>query len=203
VFGLVIIIMGALTLPMVQTFLAQQAVEKINSEFGTKLEIEKLAINIFGRITLKEVTAKDNHDNKFIEIQAFSTNILDFNELIQGRLYFGSATVDGLYLRIHKYKGEELTTLDHFINAFDDGKEGQGKFRLKSSNVTIKNTRFTISDDNVETPVTVDFKDINAEVKDFFIKGPNIYANIIKSSFTDNWGMGYLQRIRWFMYQVI
>ncbi|MDM1377770.1 translocation/assembly module TamB [Myroides marinus] len=190
VFGLIIIIMGALTLPMVQTFLAQQAVEKINSEFGTKLEIEKLAINIFGRITLKEVTAKDNHDNKFIEIQAFSTNILDFNELIQGRLYFGSGTVDGLYLRIHKYKGEELTTLDHFINAFDDGKEGQGKFRLKSSNVTIKNTRFTISDDNAATPIAVDFKDINAEVKDFFIKGPNIYANIIKSSFTDNWGMG-------------
>lgn len=190
VFGLIIIIMGALTLPVVQTFLAQQAVDKINSQFGTKLEIEKLAINIFGRVTLKEVTAKDNHDKNFIEIKAFSTSILDFNELIKGRLYFGRATVDGLYLRIHKYKNEELTTLDHFINAFDDGKEGEGKFRLKSSNVTIKNTHFIISDDNVQTPIAVDFKDINAEVKDFFIKGPNIYANIIKSSFTDHWGMG-------------
>ncbi|MCC9043379.1 translocation/assembly module TamB [Myroides sp. M-43] len=182
--------MGALTLPGVQTFLAQKAVEKINNEFGTQLGIERLGVTIFGQITLNEVTAKDNHNTNFIEIKAFTTSILDFNELINGRLYFGKADVDGLYLRIHKYKGEELTTLDHFINAFDDGKEGQGKFRLKSSSVTIKDTHLIISDDEAATPVAIDFRDINAQIKDFFIKGPNIYANVIKSSFKDNWGMG-------------
>ncbi|MCA4806431.1 translocation/assembly module TamB domain-containing protein [Myroides odoratimimus] len=190
VFSLVVIIAGALSLPVVQTFLAQHAMEKINSQFGTKLEIERLAVSIFGRVTLKEVTAKDNHDTNFIEIKAFTTSILDFNELIQGRLYFGKTKVDGLYLRIHKYKGEEFTTLDQLINAFDDGKEGEGKFRLKSSHLTIKNTHLIISDDEAETPVAIDFKNINGEVEDFFIKGPDIYANVLKSSFEDNWGMG-------------
>ncbi|MEK6449938.1 MULTISPECIES: translocation/assembly module TamB domain-containing protein [unclassified Myroides] len=189
-FALLILTAGALLLPPVQTYLAKEAMNSINSKFGTDIHIDKLALDIFGGINLKGVEAKDIKGNDFLYIKSFKTRILDFKELTQGRLFFGNAYIDSLYLRIHKYKGEEETTLDHFINAFDDGKPGEGKFRLKSPLVTLKGTHLIISDETAETEVAVDFKDIEGQVKDFFIKGPDIYGNILHAKFDDHWGMG-------------
>jgi hypothetical protein len=186
---LLVILVGAITMPFVQTLVAKEGLEQLNTKFGTKLYLESLAVDVFGNVTINGLTAVDTHGNDFVSSTQLKTSILDINSLIQGRVYLGPVTVDDLFLRIHKYKGEELTTLDQLIAAFDDGKPGQGKFRLKSKKVKVNNSHLIISDDNNEHPVAIDFKQINGEVENFFIKGPDIYGNVKQLSFKDNWGL--------------
>ncbi|MCP1997481.1 translocation/assembly module TamB domain-containing protein [Flavobacterium sp. HSC-61S13] len=162
---------------------------KLNESFGTEIYIDKVAITIFGGVTLNGVNVLDNHDKTFINIKHFNTNILDFRQLIQGKLYFGKASMDGLDFNMHTYKGETKTNFDLFIEAFDDGEEGDGSFRLSVQELKLRNSHFLISDDNHEKPVTLDLKDLNANISKFLIKGPEIYANIKSLQLVENHGL--------------
>lgn len=184
----VVITLG-LTLPWVQSLLARIAVEKVNSTFSTDIGIDGIAIDIFGNITLKGVSATDNHDFKFIEIGKVSTRIVDYQALKKGNIFLGNSKIDDLLLHIHKYKDQELSNIDDLINAFDNGQPGDGSFKLEAKSIAINQGHLIISDDNAAQVVAVDFKELTGEVEEFKIHGPNIYAHIAKGSFLDNWGL--------------
>lgn len=44
----------ALTLPVVQTKLAHYATEKINKKYGTDINVEQVAVTVFGGVKLKK-----------------------------------------------------------------------------------------------------------------------------------------------------
>ncbi|WP_255555102.1 translocation/assembly module TamB domain-containing protein [Flavobacterium sp. NKUCC04_CG] len=179
----------ALTLPFVQTKLARVVTNKLNESMGTEIYVDKVAITIFGGVTLQGVNVLDNHDKTFININHFNTNILDLNLLLKGKLYFGKASMDGLYFNIHTYKGETKTNFDLFIEAFDDGQPGDGSFRLSAQELKIRNSHFVISDDNHEHPVSLDLKELNASISKFLIKGPEIYADIKSLQLVESHGL--------------
>lgn len=187
---LVVLLVGAITMPFVQTLIAHKGLNALNEKFGTQLYLNSVAIDMFGNISITDVGAVDSHGNDFIQIGHLKTNILNLSSLINNsQLLLGSSSISDLTLRIHKYKGEELTTLDQLIAAFDDGKEGSGKFRLTSKSIKVTNGHLVISDEHNEQEIAVDFQQINGEVERFLIKGPEIYGNIKKLNFKDQWGM--------------
>ncbi|WP_430613313.1 translocation/assembly module TamB domain-containing protein [Flavobacterium sp. JP2137] len=163
--------------------------DKLNEGFGTEIYVDKVAITVFGGVTLKGVNVLDDHQRSFINIDNFNTNILDFKQLIAGKLYFGHAAMDGLYLNIHTYKGATTTNLDQLIEAFDDGQEGDGSFRLSAQDLKIRNSHFLISDDNHENPVSLDLKELNGHILKFLIKGPEIFATIKSLQLVENHGL--------------
>ncbi|MHC5354487.1 translocation/assembly module TamB domain-containing protein [Myroides sp. LJL115] len=174
---------------MVQSFLARIAVDKVNTTFSTNIGIEGIAIDLFGNITLKGVSATDNHDLKFIEIGKVSTKIANYEALKVGQIFLDDSTIEDLFLNIHKYKEEEFSNIDCLINAFDNGKPGDGSFKLEAKSIALKNGHLIISDDNAKEVVAIDFQSLDGLVKDFKIHGPNIYAHIDSGNFKDNWGM--------------
>lgn len=178
-----------LALPIVQTKIAQNLMGKLNNQFGTQIYIERVDITIFGRVSLKNVSVTDNHDEKFIRIGSLKTNLLDLNELLEVRLFFGNAIADDLYFNIHTYKGESNSNLNLFINALDNGKPGDGSFRLGIKRIEVKNGHFRVSDDNNETPISVDFKELNGVLDDFLVKGPDIYAKVNTVQLLDHRGL--------------
>lgn len=186
---MLLLVIGSLTLPVVQSFLAHYATTKLNEKFGTAISIDRLSIDFLGVVYLKGVKAKDNHQNTFISITQLQTRLADLEALKNGQIFLGTTRIDGLNLTIHKYKNEEFTNLDLLIAAFDDGKEGEGKFRLGASKIKIRNSNLVISDENANVEVAVDFKKIKGEVHKFLIKGPDIYGFVQDVSFHDHWGM--------------
>ena len=158
----------ALSLPFVQTKIAHYATDKLNKDYGTNINIDEVAITFFGGVKLKKVLILDHHDDTLIYSQRIKTSILDFNK------------------QIKNYKGEKDTNLDLFVEAFDDGKPGSGKFLMKSKNVYLKNSRFVMLDYNRAIPKDVDFTKIDAHLKDFQIKGPNVTTNINAMSLNDH-----------------
>lgn len=179
-----------LSLPFVQTKLGQYATNELNAAFGTDININKLTITPFGSVKLKGVLVRDHHQDTLFYIQSLNTSILNVKKLYNdGHPYLGDAIFHGLDVHIHQFKDEDYTNLDKFIEAFDDGSPSSGRFRMKIASMTIFNSRFRYTDENLETPKMLDFKKLEGKLDDFFIKGPNVYTFIEKLSFLDHRGL--------------
>jgi len=147
-----------LSLPFVQTKLGQYATNELNTEFGTDITISRVAITPFGTVKLKGVLVRDHHQDTLFHIKSLNTSILSVNKLInEGHPYLGDAVFHGLDVHIHQFKNEDYTNLDKFIEAFDDGSPSSGKFRMRITSMTIFNSRFRYTDENLETPKLLDF----------------------------------------------
>lgn len=179
----------ALSLPVVQTKIAHYATDKLNKDFGTNINIDEVAITFFGGVKLKTVLVLDHHQDTLIYAKRIKTSILDFKNLVDGKLKFGDLRFDDLTLNIVNYKKEKDTNLDLFVAAFDDGKPGSGKFLMTSANVYVKKSHFTMTDYNRTNPKDVDFTQLNARLEKFQIKGPNVTARIAAMSFKDHRGL--------------
>ncbi|MFD0778710.1 hypothetical protein ACFQZF_09660 [Flavobacterium myungsuense] len=179
----------ALTLPFVQTKIAQYATTEINKSYKTNINIEQISITIFGGVKLKKILIFDHHKDTLIYTKRINTNILDFKKLTSGDLHFGDIRLDGLTLNMKTYKGEHETNLDKFIASFDSGKPSKKKFLLTANNAFITNSRFILIDENRKIPKDVDFTKLNATISNFKIHGPNVSTIIEKMSFQDHRGL--------------
>ncbi|TBX65169.1 translocation/assembly module TamB [Flavobacterium silvisoli] len=178
-----------LSLPVVQTKIAHYATDRLNKDFGTNINVDEVAITVFGGVKLKRVLVLDHHNDTLIYSQRIKTSILDLGKLMNGKLLFGDLRFDNLYLQIKTYKKEKDTSLDLFIEAFDDGKKGSGKFLMTSKNIYLTKSRFTMIDENRPNPVDADFTKLDAHLQNFKIKGPNVTSKIESMTFHDHRGV--------------
>jgi len=169
---LLLLILGiALTLPFVQTRLAQYVTSEINKTYGTDINIDQISVTVFGGVKLRKVLIRDYRKDTLIFANRINTTILDFNKLYHGDLIFGDVRLDGLVMSMKNLKGDKDNNLDKFIDAFDTGKPSTKKFLLKANAVYLTNGRYVLIDYNHQTPKDVDFTKINASISDFKIYG--------------------------------
>jgi TamB, inner membrane protein subunit of TAM complex len=185
----------ALSLPFVQTKIAHYATDELNKSFGTNIKIDKIAISIFGGVKLKGVLVLDHHNDTLVSADRVQTNILNFRAVTDKDLRFGTLKAERLNFHMKTYKGEKTSNLDVFVKAFDNGKPGDGKFRLLASYLAVSNGRFRLTNENAVTPRVLDFKKLNGELEGFFIKGSDITANIKKLSLLDHRGL-FVQNLK-------
>ncbi|WP_237421166.1 translocation/assembly module TamB domain-containing protein [Flavobacterium sp. Sd200] len=179
----------ALSLPFVQTGIAHYAGNYLNKEFGTHIYIDKVAISIFGGVKLKGVLIMDHHNDTLASANRLQTNVLNFRAIAQSNLKFGTIRAEKLNFHMKTYKGENSSNLDVFVKSFDNGKPGSGKFRLRSGRLFVTNGRYRLTNENAVTPRVLDFKKLNGELKDFYIKGGDVSADIKKLSLLDHRGL--------------
>lgn len=190
-----------MSLPPVQTALGKYATNSLNKEFGTNINIGKLSISPFGNVKLGDVIVRDHHQDTLFYIKRLSTSLLNVKELYEnGHPYLGDVTIHGLDTKIIQYKGEDETSLDKFVAAFDDGSPSSGKFRMKVTKYDVFDSRFRYIDENLENPVLLDFTKLNGKLSDFSITGPNVKSFIDNLSFHDHRGLKVENLTSNFMY---
>lgn len=173
-----------------QTKLGNYATQKLKEDFGVAITIKRVAITPFGSVKLNDIQVTDHHLDTLAHIDRLTTSILSFSKLYdKGHPYFGDLRLEGFNFKIVQYKGERDTNLDRFVAAFDDGKPSSGRFRLKANSISLKNSRFRYIDANLKDTRVVDFKNLNGQLDDFFIKGANVTAYAYKLSFNDHRGI--------------
>ena len=156
-------LLGAISLsvPYVQTKIAQYFTKSINDDFGTKISIDGVRISVFGGVKFKNVMIRDHHNDTLIFTRILNTNILEGKKILDGDLIFGDIRLDGLVFNMKRYKNEKDTNFDYFLNAFNTGKPSNKNFLLKTNSATISDGRFVLIDENKENPKDVDFKRLN------------------------------------------
>ncbi|WP_299799131.1 translocation/assembly module TamB domain-containing protein [uncultured Maribacter sp.] len=181
------------SLPVVQTLLAQFATKKINDQYGTHINIERLKVSLISWNTgLEGIFIEDYKQDTLFYVNELKTSILSINNLVQGNLEFGDISVDKLNFKLKTYFGETNTNLEVFVDKLDDGKPrapGTPPFRLSSSYVDIENSRFKYIDENLNNTTILNFDSLNIGAADFLILGPEVSTDIQEMSFFSNRGL--------------
>ncbi len=187
---MLILLLGiALSIPFVQTKIAQHFTNSINKDFGTNISIEAVRVSAFGGVKFKNVLILDHHKDTLIFSKIVNTNILEGKKILDGDLIFGDVRLDGLLFKINLYKNEKQTNLDQFINAFDSDTPSTRKFLLKVDNAYVTDAHFSVTDENKANPVDINFTKLNTTLSNFLLYGPDLKTNIVKMSFLDHRGL--------------
>lgn len=185
-----IILVLFLSIPAVQTRLGKYATERLNNEFGTNINIQKVGLQFNGDVELKHIYIEDYKKDTLISIVELNTSILSVRNLINGTLNFGDIDIMGLVFNIKKYSGEEDTNLDVFVAKFEDDNPRVEKstFLLSSSDVSIYTGIFRMIDENKETVKLLELENLNINATNFLINGSDVSARINTLSFKDSRG---------------
>ncbi|QKJ63566.1 translocation/assembly module TamB [Flavobacterium sp. M31R6] len=181
----------ALSLPFVQTKLAQYFMKSINDDYGLHMDIDEVQLTLFGGVKLKKVLIIDHHKDTLIYVKRLNTSFLGAKKILDGDVIFGDLAMNGVLFNLKTYKKENKTNLDYFLDAFGPPSKTPSKkhFLLTASSIDLSNGRFILSNENHETVKPVDFTRLNILVTNFKVYGPEIYANIQKMSFLDHRGL--------------
>ncbi len=187
---LLLVLFIAITTPFVQTKLARYFMKSINEDFGINMNINEVQLTLFGGVKLKKVLIIDHHKDTLIYVKRINTSVLGAKKILDGDLLFNDISLDGVLFNLKTYRKEKKTNLDYFIDAFGTSKTPSKKpFLLTATSIDLSNGRFILSDENHETPTSVDFTRLKIAVTNFKVYGPEIYANIQKMSFLDHRGV--------------
>jgi hypothetical protein len=178
-----------LSLPVVQTRIGEYVTDMLRKDYKADINVEQVAVSIFGGVKLKNVLIRDHHKLNMISAKSIKTNVLSFQKLYNGDLLFGEIRIDSLFFNLTTYKGDKDTNIGKFASLFDSGKPSTKPFLLKSKNVYITNSSFLLSDENSSSPKQLDFKKLNIETSNLKIYGPEVTTNILKMSFLDHRGI--------------
>lgn len=178
------------SVPSVQTYLGSYATNQLNSKFGTAIFVEKAGLQFNGDIELKNILIKDHRNDTLIAIEELNSSIISFVKIQDNNLIFKDIDLYGLLFHIKTYAGETDSNLDIFVDRFDQNQsKSKHPFQLKSKELSIYNSTFKLSDLNKTNAEILDFQELNIEVSDFWISGPDVHANIRDLNFRDPRGV--------------
>src|SRR5690606_13703796 len=177
---LFIILMLILSIPAVQTYLGKKVTTRINEEFGNNISIGRIGVQINGDVELKSIYIEDFKKDTLININELNTSILNFRNVINGKLTFGDIDIQDLTFNIKTYKGEPLSNLDVFIAKFEEDNPGEteSEFLLSSSDVSIYDGKFPMINENLEIPNILELTDLNLNATNFLINGSDVSTRI-------------------------
>lgn len=180
-----------LSIPWVQTELGKYATNKINEEFKTNINIGRVGLQLNGNVKLRHIYVEDYMQDTLISINVLNTSVLNFSKLVKGKLTFGDIDINGMVFNIKTYKGEDQTNLDVFVAKFDDEEptDEPSDFLLSSSDITIEDGKFTMSNENKETQSVLNFANIDLNATNFLIHGSDVSARINTLAFDDSRGL--------------
>lgn len=199
---LFIILVLILSIPAVQTSLGKKATKRINEDYGTHIYIDKVGLQFNGDVEIKEIFVEDYKQDTLISIKELNTSILSFRNLYNGKLVFGDVDIMDLVFNVKTYEGENQTNLDVFVAKFDEEnpRTEESGFLLSSSDVSIYDSTFRLTDENKENKKILEFNDLNINASNFLIKGPNVSARINTLAFLDTRGLAVENLIANFEY---
>ncbi len=180
-----------LSIPTVQTKLGKYATKRLNDDFGTNINIGKVGLQFNGDVELKEIYVEDYKKDTLFNIEELNTSIISFKNLYENKFAFGDIDLEGLTFNLKTYKGQKDTNLDVFVARFDEEnpRKEKSNFLLSSSDVSITNSTFKLSDENRETTQVLKFDDLNINATNFLIKGSDVSMRVNKLAFRDSRGL--------------
>ncbi|MFH4968229.1 translocation/assembly module TamB domain-containing protein [Gaetbulibacter sp. M240] len=188
---LFIICVLVLSIPPVQTALGNYATKRLNEEFGTNINIDQIGMQLNGDVQLKKIYIEDFKQDTLIAINRLNTSIISVRKVFNNKLTFGDVDIQGLTFNIKTYKGYKDTNLDVFVAKFesDNPREEPSEFLLSSSDISIVDGVFRISDENNDNPEGLEFNNLNINATNFLVKGSDVSTRINKLSFNDKRGL--------------
>jgi len=187
---LVVLLGIFLALPPIQTFIGKIVTKELKKSANIDINVEKIAISVFGGVKLRNVLIRDHHQDTLIYSKNIQTKIINVKKLTNSDFIFGDIKAEKLTFYLKTYKNEEHSNINVFVKKLENDKPKSNEpFILKSKNIQVINGHFKVENQNRETPISVEFKQLNANLDNFSINADVITANSKLFSFAYHTGV--------------
>lgn len=168
-----------ISIPAVQTFLAQKVTQSLNEKYDTNIQIKRVGLTWKGAVNIKGIYIADHHQDTLIYAKELHTNILSFKNLSDGKLAFGFIDLLQAKLYVTTYKNETNDNLSIFARKFKPKTPTTSEpFLLNANEVSLEDTKVKITDQNFENPETFNLSKLYLEAVNFSINDDTIKAQI-------------------------
>ena len=190
--GLIVLTGTILSLPPVQTRLAQKATTWLNDTYNTNINVEKVKLSVFfGDVTLDNVYIADYKNDTLVYAHHLNTSLLSLKRLTEGDLELGGIEAETLIFKIITYEGETDTNLDVFVEKLvgSNTEPSSDPFELTATEVDVEGGEFILIDHNTEIVNLLVLHDMKIEVEDLEIRGPNVKVPVDQLQFKTRRGL--------------
>ncbi len=159
-----------ISIPAVQTHLANRLTQKINQNFETEMKVETVAIGFDGAVNLSSFFIADHHSDTLFYAKNFKTDLYSLGQWVNGNLFFSTTEFEDIFLNITQYEGEENNALFQFTDKLLAHAEPQSDrpVFVRMDDLKVTEGRFLMVDKNsAEKPLQ--FEKINLKANDFFV----------------------------------
>ncbi|RRO14005.1 translocation/assembly module TamB domain-containing protein [Flavobacteriaceae bacterium 14752] len=179
-------------IPGVQTYTAQKLTDNINETYDTQINIERLRIGINADIEISEIEVLDHKNDTIFDINKLSTSIFNISGLLnKGNLDLSSTEIEGLKMKLIRYKNEKSDNLGIFLQKFetDKPKDSTSTFKLHIDDVFLVDSEFSVIDYNLDNPEAFSIDNLNFDVNNINIVDDKVSLNINSLSGTTGYGL--------------
>ncbi|MFA5619325.1 MAG: translocation/assembly module TamB domain-containing protein [Weeksellaceae bacterium] len=184
--ALLLTLMIIIQLPAVQTKLGQYAVTKLNEEFGTEMNVERIRIDFLGDVNLYGVSAIDNHQLKFIDIDRIRVK-LSFLGLLRNpdKITIKQLTLHQPKIQVITYENDSTSNFIRLIDSFSSDKEKEESNFVLRGNILIQNGNLLIQNQNLEDyrQNWVEARNLNITIDNFKLENDDIWGDIVALNF--------------------
>ena len=141
---------------------------------------------------IKGVYVEDYKKDTLFYIHELNTSVLSIRNMIDGNLEFGAIDAKGLYFNMKTYKNDTDTNLDVFLDKLDANdtiKTNTPSFLMSSSEIKLSESRFKLSDENIETATILNFDALDIAASDFKIEGSKVALKVNQLSLEGEKGL--------------
>jgi hypothetical protein len=176
-----------ISIPSVQTHLANRFTKKINKNFETDFKVDGVAIGFDGSVNLASFFVADHHSDTLFYAKNFKTDLYSLSQWVSGNLFFSSTEFEEIYFKITQYKGEDKNSLFQFTDkllAHSNPQTNRPVF-VKIDKLNVTDGRFLmINKDSFDKPL--EFEKINLQANDFYILNSGLEVALKKMNFYSN-----------------
>lgn len=172
--------------PGFQTFLANQVTNRLSSQLGTKVSIERIHLRFLDRATVHQIYIEDYHNDTLLYAQKLDANIA----FIQfGKLHFSlrDLSLERPLLKVYKYPGEEAYDYATMLSVFekDTTQSETVEFQFDLEEFALLNGNVFLDDKNDTIPEKA-WNGIRLDIEDISVSATAYAARISELSLCYN-----------------
>jgi len=176
---LFIILLIVFSIPAVQTSVAKRLTDSLREKNDVNMSIGRVSLGYFGNIKLNEIYVEDHHADTLLTAQEIRSSILSFTNLINNSPNLGDTRIEGLNMRMKRYKNEDKDNLGVLIEKLRKEPTGDSThFELNAENVQILNSKFSYTDQNLDKQDVLVVDSLSIYANELQIDGANIDISI-------------------------
>jgi len=161
----------ALTIPSVQTFIAQKFVSSIRAKTGAQFTVKSVKIIFPKNIILSDIYIGDKQSDTLLYVQSLKINI-DIFKLLSNKVYAEDVSLENMVGRIYRNNSDGKFNFQFFLDAFlplapDTIAEPSVPWLFQMNKISLKNIHLAFIDKHTDTDVKINLGDFEGLVKVF------------------------------------
>lgn len=181
-----------LSLTEVQTKLGNYVSKELKSSFDVDIRVQNIDLSYLGKIKLNEILIADHHQDTLIYVGSLETSLLSAKEVFKNNVELGKVKLSNAIFNLKTYKGEDKSNLIIFEKKFIKKKKKKKKnpFSLASDFIQTDAIDFRIINENSKNKSLIgSYLNIQGDLQDFQLNGPNVSAKLRHVSLIENHGI--------------